>query len=147
MEETVTALEGAAARPSFTAAKPLWVHAQSDRLASVIGHVIANAQEATKPGGTIDVRVSEREGKAVIEVHDTGGGMSEEFIRRRLFKPFDTTKGSSGMGIGVYQAREVVRSLGGDIAVSSVLGSGTTVAISLPITEPAADRQPNRVVR
>lgn len=148
VEETVAAhSKGASVATSFSATRPLWVHAQSDRLASVIGHVIANAQQATKPGDAIDVQVCELNGKAVIEVHDTGEGMSEEFVRRRLFKPFDTTKGSSGMGIGVYQAREVVRSLGGDIAVKSVLGGGTTITISLPIIEPATDRQPNRVVR
>jgi putative PEP-CTERM system histidine kinase len=146
VEETVAAhSKGAATRASFNRGRPLWVHAQSDRLASVIGHVIANAHEATKAGGSVDVEVMEREGKAVIEVRDTGEGMSEEFIRRRLFKPFDTTKGSSGMGIGVYQAREVLRSLGGDIAVKSVLGGGTTVTIYLPVLEPGAGRQPREL--
>jgi signal transduction histidine kinase len=58
--------------------------------------------------------------------------MSEEFVRRRLFKPFDTTKGSSGMGIGAYQAREVVRSFGGELMVASEAGKGTIVRILLP---------------
>ncbi len=127
--------------PSFSGHRPTWVHAQPDRLASVIGHVIANAQEATQPGDSIDVSIAEHEGRALIEVRDSGVGMSEEFIRRRLFKPFDTTKGASGMGIGVYQAREVVRSLGGDMTVKSNVGAGTTVSISLPIAQPVADRQ------
>ena len=77
---------------------------------------------------------SPNELRVILEIRDSGEGMSEEFIRRRLFKPFDTTKGSSGMGIGVYQAREVVRSLGGDIFVKSTLGVGTTVSSSLPLT-------------
>jgi signal transduction histidine kinase len=51
-----------------------------------------------------------------------------------LFKPFDTTKGYSGMGIGAYQAREIIRALGGDIVVRSAVGEGTTVLISLPVT-------------
>jgi signal transduction histidine kinase len=67
--------------------------------------------------------------------------MSEEFIRRRLFKPFDTTKGVSGMGIGVYQARELIRSLGGELNVKSTVGVGTMVAIALPLAQPNADRQ------
>jgi putative PEP-CTERM system histidine kinase len=128
-------------KPSFAGGRPLYVHAQSDRLASVVGHVIANAREATSPGGSIVVTVDERDGRALVEVRDSGKGMSEEFVRRRLFKPFDTTKGSSGMGIGVYQAREVVRSLGGEIAVKSAVGVGTTVSILLPISaQPMADR-------
>jgi len=127
--------------PSFNGYRPLWVYAQSDRLASVVGHLITNAQEATKPGGTIDVTVSQRDGRALIEVRDTGEGMSEEFMRRRLFKPFDTTKGSSGMGIGVYQARELIRSLGGDVTVKSSVGVGTAVAIMLPLAQSAVDRQ------
>jgi putative PEP-CTERM system histidine kinase len=126
--------------PTFNGSRPLWVQAQADRLASVVGHVIANAQEATQPGDSIEVNIGEREGRALIEVRDSGEGMSEEFIRRRLFKPFDTTKGSAGMGIGVYQAREVVRSLGGDIAVNSSVGGGTTVSIDLPLVQPLADR-------
>jgi signal transduction histidine kinase len=67
--------------------------------------------------------------------------MSEEFIYRRLFKPFETTKGSSGMGIGAYQSREIVRALGGDIVVRSEVGSGTTVSITLPTTHFVDARQ------
>ncbi len=127
--------------PSVDVGQSLWVHAQPDRLASVIAHVIANAQEATQPDDTIEVTVSEHGPRARIEISDSGEGMSEEFIRRRLFTPFDTTKGTSGMGIGVYQAREVVRSLGGDIAVKSTVGAGTTVSIFLPIAPPLVERQ------
>jgi signal transduction histidine kinase len=57
--------------------------------------------------------------------------MSPEFVRERLFRPFDSTKGSQSMGIGAYQARDYVRALGGRIEVSSVPGSGTTFTISL----------------
>jgi signal transduction histidine kinase len=117
------------------------VHAQSDRLASVVGHLIANAQDATPAGGDIEVRVGELDGRALIEVRDTGAGMSEEFIRKRLFKPFDTTKGSAGMGVGVYQAREVVRALGGEMRVKSAEGVGTTIAILLPIAAAVGDRR------
>ena len=86
--------------------------------------------------------LGERDGEALIEVRDSGEGMTEEFIRRRLFKPFDTTKGSSGMGIGVYQAREIIRALGGDITVQSSLGEGTTVSITLPVERSAKTDRP-----
>jgi signal transduction histidine kinase len=76
---------------------------------------------------------------AVLVVSDTGAGMSRDFIQERLFKPFDTTKGSKGMGIGAYQVREYVQSLGGRVEVRSTLGKGTVVAMRLPLTSPPGD--------
>jgi signal transduction histidine kinase len=58
--------------------------------------------------------------------------MDEKFIRNRLFKPFDSTKGSKGMGIGVYQARDFARAAGGDLTVSSVPNEGTRFRFILP---------------
>jgi signal transduction histidine kinase len=58
--------------------------------------------------------------------------MDPEFLRDRLFRPFDTTKGVAGMGIGAHQAREYVRSLGGLVDVQSSPGQGTRFAITLP---------------
>ena len=60
------------------------------------------------------------------------------FIRGRLFKPFDTTKGNAGMGIGMYESREFVQQLGGDIRVQSEVGKGSTISLHIPVsTEPA----------
>jgi signal transduction histidine kinase len=59
--------------------------------------------------------------------------MEEDFVRNRLFKPFDTTKGSRGMGIGAYQARSFIVSSGGLMQVSSKPGAGTTIDIRLPV--------------
>jgi signal transduction histidine kinase len=72
---------------------------------------------------------------AHLQVIDEGMGMDEEFVRNRLFKPFDTTKGAKGMGIGAYQAREYIRSLGGDVEVQSAPGSGTNFSIRLVLCE------------
>jgi signal transduction histidine kinase len=58
--------------------------------------------------------------------------MDESFIRERLFKPFDTTKSGQGMGIGVFQTREYIQNLGGEITVESTPGEGTTFTISIP---------------
>jgi putative PEP-CTERM system histidine kinase len=110
----------------------VWVRADPDQLASVLTHVIQNAQEATSDGSPVGVSLYELEQRAVVEIRDRGAGMSEEFIRRRLFKPFESTKGASGMGIGAYQAREIVRGLGGDLVVVSEPGKGTVVTILLP---------------
>ena len=65
---------------------------------------------------------------------DTGQGMSQEFIRNRLFKPFQTTK-QAGMGIGAYESFQYVQELGGKIEVDSELNHGTKVTILLPLFE------------
>ena len=58
-------------------------------------------------------------------------GLPVEFVRERLFKPFETTK-NAGMGIGVYESAQYIRSVGGDIRVDSTLGAGTNVSVLLP---------------
>jgi putative PEP-CTERM system histidine kinase len=121
------------------AAEDLWVRADAEQLATVLGHVIRNAQDAAQAGGRVTLRATRAAGSVAIEIEDDGAGMDEEFIRNRLFKPFFTTKSSKGMGIGAYQAREYVRSMGGAISVSSTPGQGTVFAIRLPLTDPAGD--------
>jgi len=81
------------------------------------------------------MRLFKHEDWAVIEVQDTGSGMDAEFIRERLFRPFETTKGKSGMGIGVYETREFVRAMGGDIEAISRVGEGTTFRLRVPISD------------
>jgi len=108
------------------------VAASRERLTSVIEHVIRNAQDATPAGGAIAVRVAGGPDRVVIEVTDSGQGMTQDFLRERLFRPFDSTKGAKGMGIGAYQSREYARSLGGDVEVESSPGRGTVFRIILP---------------
>ena len=96
-------------------------------------HLIRNAQDATDDSGTIDVSLVVEGNNAVISISDTGSGMTPEFIRERLFRPFDSTKGSQSMGIGAYQAREYVRQLGGTLEVTSKVGEGTRFDIRLPV--------------
>ena len=97
------------------------VNANPDRLASALEHVIQNAQDAAGRHGAVKVRLktSGPTGQAIVEVEDNGHGMDQEFIRSRLFRPFDTTKGLTGMGIGAYESREYIRSLGGELLVKS----------------------------
>jgi signal transduction histidine kinase len=73
-------------------------------------------------------------GQTRIEVGDTGQGMSQEFVRDRLFKPFQTTK-QAGMGIGAYESFQYIQELGGKIEVDSELNKGTKVTILLPLFE------------
>lgn len=113
------------------------VNADRDRLLSVICHVVQNAQDATPADGSVRLRLQCDGSHAVIDVIDTGCGMDAQFIRDRLFRPFDSTKGGAGMGIGAFDAREFARELGGDVQVQSCPGEGTTFSIRLPLA--AAD--------
>jgi signal transduction histidine kinase len=119
----------------------LRVQADPDRLAAVIGHVVQNAQDATPPTGEIDISLRSQDGHAIVTVRDTGSGMDETFLRERLFRPFDSTKGLTGMGIGAYECREFVKSLGGWVEVESTPGRGTSFVIGLPLVAvaPLAD--------
>ena len=105
-------------------------HAQ--RLERVIGHVVQNALDATPNSGRVHVRVAQAAGRALVEVGDTGTGMSPEFIQHRLFRPFNSTK-ASGMGIGSYESFQYIKELGGSIDVKSELGQGTVVTLLMPL--------------
>lgn len=104
-----------------------------DSLVMVFVHLIQNAQDATLPSGFIDLHVKRDRNVVFVAIEDNGEGMDPDFVRNRLFKPFDTTKTGKGMGIGVYQARDYVQALGGNLSVESTKGEGTTFTISLPI--------------
>ncbi len=122
--------------PSFDPhPQPLWVLAEPDRMESVLGHVIQNAQDATPAEGGVKVEIGTEGDHAVVSVTDSGSGMDGQFIRERLFRPFDSTKGLTGMGIGAYECREFVQSAGGQVAVSSTPGKGTLFKIILPLAE------------
>ncbi len=105
-------------------------HAQ--RLERVIGHVVQNALDATPNSGRVWVRLAQAAGRVLVEVGDTGAGMSPEFIQHRLFRPFNSTK-TSGMGIGSYESFQYIKELGGSIDVKSELGQGTVVTLLMPL--------------
>ncbi|MBT9459620.1 MAG: PEP-CTERM system histidine kinase PrsK [Burkholderiaceae bacterium] len=105
-----------------------------ERVERVLGHVVQNALDATAPTDRVWLKLERRSGQARIEIGDTGHGMSQEFIRERLFKPFQTTK-ASGMGIGAYESFQYLRELGGSISVDSEVNRGTVVTILLPLFE------------
>jgi putative PEP-CTERM system histidine kinase len=100
---------------------------------SVLNHLIQNAQEATNKQGWVKVELTEQENHLGIVISDNGCGMSKDFITNRLFKPFDTTKGNAGMGIGVFEAKQFIEGIAGIIKVESIQGEGTKFIIDLPI--------------
>ncbi len=111
------------------------IQADRDRCGAIIGHLIRNAQDATPDDGQVIVRLFKREDLAIIEVQDTGVGMDKTFIKERLFRPFDSTKGKAGMGIGVYEARDYIHKFGGDLEVISRPGEGSTFRIRMPVSD------------
>ena len=115
--------------------QPIMLQADPERLTTVFEHLIRNAQDATAANGNVVIEAGAANGTVNVSIKDTGHGMNPEFIRERLFRPFDSTKGSESMGIGAYQARDYVRSLGGQLEVSSRPGIGTTFYVRLPLGE------------
>jgi len=106
-------------------------------LREAIQGVVQNAQEAAASSVTVSTGLERRGVRsfAVVDVGDDGPGMSGEFVRRRLFRPFQTTK-PGGVGLGLYTARRILRHHRGDVEVKSAEGKGTRVRLLLPL--PAA---------
>jgi putative PEP-CTERM system histidine kinase len=113
------------------------VNGHEDRLERVIGHLVQNGFDAAPDNPQVTVRVYRDVDRAVVEVSDNGVGMSPEFVRDELFKPFKSNK-TSGMGIGAYESQQYVMSLGGRIDVQSELGVGTRIRVILPTLESPA---------
>ncbi|AMN47469.1 hypothetical protein ACG33_10215 [Steroidobacter denitrificans] len=135
-ELTLEAVRRCASRrpaPAVRSAGEVFVQADRERLTNVIEHILRNAQDATGEDGRVEVSLDSSNSQATLIVQDTGAGMDATFLRQRLFRPFDSTKGAKGMGIGAYQAREYVRSIGGKVEVCSSPGQGTRFAVTLPL--------------
>ena len=116
-----------------------------ENMERIILNLILNAIEAIEDKGVITIRTCEEQESlspkpyalspmlyAVVSVSDTGCGMSQEFIRDRLFQPFQTTK-DRGLGIGLYQCKAIIDACGGVIDVQSQQGVGSTFTVELPI--------------
>ena len=116
--------------------EPVEVAAERGSLEQVLLHLVQNAIDASAADAPVFVRVASEGLNGVIEVVDTGCGMSPEFVRNRLFKPFDSTK-QGGFGIGAYEARELVRAMSGRLEVDSHEQLGTRFTILLPRADTA----------
>jgi putative PEP-CTERM system histidine kinase len=111
------------------------------RIERVLGHFVQNALDATSTSDRVWLAVERAVGQVEVVVGDTGRGMTEEFVRTRLFKPFTSTK-ESGMGIGAYESFQYVKELGGSIAVDSAVDRGTIITILLPLLETQSRSEP-----
>jgi putative PEP-CTERM system histidine kinase len=111
---------------------------EADSLIMALTHILSNAQDACVENNDIEilVKLSEDSNTIICSIRDTGAGMDQDFVDHRLFKPFDSTKKTVGMGIGAYQSREIIRKMDGQISVESTLGEGTCFTIYLPLAKP-----------
>ena len=117
----------------------LLVQGHEDRLERVIGHLVQNAVEASEDDSSVTVKAMRDCDDVVIEVSDKGKGMTSDFLRDRLFKPFQTTK-DTGTGIGAYESQQYVKQIGGRIEVESEVDRGTSVRVRLrAIPQPALE--------
>ncbi|MGB3798061.1 MAG: XrtA/PEP-CTERM system histidine kinase PrsK [Alteraurantiacibacter sp.] len=112
------------------------VRADAEGLEQALVHLVQNAIEASEDSSPVFLDLRRETGNAIIEVVDSGEGMTPEFIRTRLFKPFHSSK-SGGFGIGAFEARELVRAMGGQLEVESREGLGTRFIVRLPLSETA----------
>jgi len=114
--------------------------ADSDRLRQVTQNLLVNATKFTPEGGTITLRAKEENGSIVVEVQDTGYGITEE-EQRRLFRPYHRQTGDrehlSGLGLGLALCKNLVQLHGGRIWVRSQEGKGATFSFSIPINSRA----------
>ena len=122
--------------------KRVFIEADSKQLNSVIEHMTQNAIDACNKDGTVEISTKTSADTAFVFIQDSGSGMSQDYIKNELFKPFSSTKGLSGMGIGAYQSKEYLRKIGGSINVTSEPDVGTCFTLSIPlISEPQSDTE------
>ena len=114
------------------------VLADRDKIVQVVLNLLTNAVKFTPPHGTVKLRVALSKESALISVTDSGPGIPED-QRASIFEPFVQLERSfaqerEGVGLGLSISRELARGMGGDIAVDSVVGHGSTFTFSLPLS-------------
>jgi putative PEP-CTERM system histidine kinase len=113
---------------------PVFSCVDREEIKKVIVNLVQNALEASVEQGTVLVETRRENNHVCIQVSDTGGGMTDDFIKNYLFRPFRTTK-KAGLGIGLYQSRQIVEAHDGRIEVRSEPGKGSVFTTCLPIAE------------
>ena len=110
----------------------LWLDLEAMR--SVVTNLVLNASEALNGGGEVRVAARQETHWVALTVADTGCGMSPEFVKTLLFRPFHSTK-TNGLGIGMFQCKKIIEAHGGSIAVESQPGQGTRFTIRMPLVQ------------
>lgn len=108
------------------------VMADAEALEQALVHLLQNAVDASEAGEPVFIELSSAGARANIQIIDSGRGMTPNFVRNGLFKPFVSSK-SGGFGIGALEARELIRGMGGRLNVESREGIGTRFSASFPL--------------
>ena len=106
--------------------------ADPTRIDQILTHLLQNAIDASAPDSPVELRLSADATSVLVDIIDHGRGMSAEYIRRDLFKPFSSSK-AGGFGIGAFEARALAQAMGGRIDVDSKPGAGSRFTLRLPI--------------
>lgn len=112
--------------------EPVLVVAQPEAFEQALAHLVQNAIDASDRGSIVALEVFSDGVFGQLQIVDHGKGMSPSFVRSGLFKPFVSSK-DGGFGIGAFEAREMIRAMGGRLDVDSREGLGTRFTISLPL--------------
>jgi len=112
------------------------VQGDAEALEQALQHLVQNAIDASASDAPVYLDISSDGLNGRIEIVDSGSGMTPEFVRSGLFKPFVSSK-DGGFGIGAFEARELVRAMGGRLNVESREGLGTRFIVSLPLAAAA----------
>jgi signal transduction histidine kinase len=116
--------------------KDLLVHADQSKIMQVVANLLSNAVKYSFPGSPIRITISVINRMARVSVSDEGKGISANklpFVFDRYFRVEETSKNYSGMGLGLFIAKEIVEQHGGAIGVGSTVGKGTTFWFTLPL--------------
>jgi signal transduction histidine kinase/CheY-like chemotaxis protein len=116
------------------------VKGKPSEIREMLTNILVNAIEAMPGGGKLTLTSRQENDSVVITIEDTGVGIASK-VRKGIFEPFYTTKGPQGVGLGLSIAYGMAKKHGGDIAVSSEPGKGSTFAIRLPVTKRKGARQ------
>lgn len=112
--------------------KSVQVMGNEDNFINILSHLVENAQQATPRNGEVVLSVQLNQDQLEVAISDTGCGMTPEFVHMNLYRPFVTTKGEQGVGIGVYEAREYLHHVGGKLTVETVKDKGSVFRIAFP---------------
>jgi putative PEP-CTERM system histidine kinase len=105
-----------------------------EEIKKVILNLVMNALDAVGEKGTVTIETDINDKTVRLRIRDNGCGITDDFLRNHIFKPFRTTK-EKGLGIGLYQCKQIIEAHNGIIGAESVVGEGTVFTVSLPVSE------------
>lgn len=101
------------------------IYCVEHEIREVIINILSNSMDAMEQGGTLTIRTYDEDDRVVVEISDTGSGISDE-VREQIFEPFYSTKGTKGTGLGLSIVRDIINDHGGNIKIESEIGKGST---------------------